>query len=154
MIQKQVLYSEPLCKFTGVLYRRMVLLIGIENISLGIQAKRVYCSIITKDFDTEYVTNNDRVDILAKPLSDGSIALSFINLNGETMSEGYSVSIGDVAGILDSAYDIVKMDEIANSSKYRIENLWTGEVTENITGVVEVHELMPYDQVTVRVYPL
>ena len=53
-------------------------LIALNQDKLGIQAKRVYCSIAESDPDKIYITNNDRIDILAKPLADGDFALSFI----------------------------------------------------------------------------
>ncbi|MBO7335784.1 MAG: glycoside hydrolase family 27 protein, partial [Lachnospiraceae bacterium] len=62
--------------------------IDLNQDPLGIQAKRVYCSLLEKDSDREYVTNNNRVDILAKPLSDGSIAISFINVSDHVKTEG------------------------------------------------------------------
>ncbi|MBO7514166.1 MAG: alpha-galactosidase, partial [Lachnospiraceae bacterium] len=73
-------------------------LIDLNQDALGVQAKRIYSSIPGKyAADREYLTNIDRVDILAKPLSDGSVALSFINVSESEKTEGYSV---DVAAIL------------------------------------------------------
>ncbi|MBE5859471.1 MAG: glycoside hydrolase family 27 protein [Butyrivibrio sp.] len=125
--------------------------IDLNQDSLGIQAKRVFCSLLDKDFDTEYVTSNDRVDILAKPLSDGSIALSFINLSADKMDEGYSVSVKKVASLFEGRAELTA---IKNASAYRLENIWTGEESRVSGDEVRISELEPYDQVTLKVFPL
>ena len=70
-------------------------LIALNQDSLGIQAKRVFCSLNPENPDTSYIVDNNRVDILAKPLADGSLALSFINLSGERKGE-YRVNAMDL----------------------------------------------------------
>jgi alpha-galactosidase len=122
--------------------------IDLNQDSLGIQAKRVFCSLLDKDFDTEYVTSNDRVDILAKPLSDGSIALSFINLSADKMDEGYSVSVKKVASLFEGRAELTA---IKNASEYRLENIWTGEESRVSGDEVRISELEPYDQATLKV---
>ncbi|MBP5670287.1 MAG: alpha-galactosidase, partial [Lachnospiraceae bacterium] len=61
--------------------------IALNQDALGVQAKRVFASKMTDAYgkegtrpDQTYIRDNDRVDVLAKPLADGSVALSFINL--------------------------------------------------------------------------
>ena len=124
-------------------------LIDLNQDKLGVQAKRVYCSLLEDDFDTEYVTNNDRVDILAKPLSDGSVALSFINLSGDEKSENYQISAWEILqGIGDK---LPGADTFADAEKYEVTDLWTGETTVNEEGVFAVDKLSAYENVTVRV---
>lgn len=57
-----------------------------------------------------------------------------------------------------SAGQLIQMlgDKMVNpdlfaSPNYQIHNLWTGEVSENCTGIFGVERLAPYDNVTVRV---
>jgi alpha-galactosidase len=66
-------------------------LITLNQDALGIQAKRIYCSIDNTNPDTAYVANNNRVDILVKPLSNGDIALSFINLSDRVDTNEHSI---------------------------------------------------------------
>ena len=63
-------------------------LIALNQDSLGLQAKRIFTTASKADKgepvtspDKAYITDCDRVDILAKPLADGSLALSFLNLS-------------------------------------------------------------------------
>ena len=53
-------------------------LIALNQDALGIQAKRIFTTaeLSGETADLAYITDCDRVDILAKPLSDGSLALS------------------------------------------------------------------------------
>lgn len=124
-------------------------LIDLNQDKLGVQAKRVYCSLLEDDFDTEYVTNNDRVDILAKPLADGSVALSFINVSGDEKADGYQISVWEILqGIGDK---LPGADTFADAEKYEVTDLWTGEKSENEDGVFSVDKLAAYENVTVRV---
>ena len=54
--------------------------IALNQDKLGIQAKRIYTTKAVEP-DKTYLRDNDRLDVLAKPLADGSIALSFINVS-------------------------------------------------------------------------
>ncbi len=127
-------------------------LIKLNQDELGIQAKRVYCSLLEDDFDTEYVTNNDRVDILAKPLSDGSVAISFINLSPEQKSEGYHISAWEIIqGIGDK---LPAADKFADADRYQVRDLWSGEISENDDGIFSADRLDAYENITIRVTAL
>ena len=56
-------------------------LIALNQDAAGIQTKRVWSSLEQERSDKVYITNNDRADILVKPLSNGDFAISFINLS-------------------------------------------------------------------------
>lgn len=124
-------------------------LIALNQDSLGIQAKRIYCSLAKENPDTTYITNRDRVDILAKPLSDGSIALSFINVSEESKTEGYHASVKDIVNMLGNK--MVKKDCFEKATEYIVTDLWTGEQKENSTGVFSVDSLEACDNVTIKV---
>jgi len=127
-------------------------LIALNQDALGIQAKRIYCSIANDKPDTSYVTNNNRVDILAKPLANGDIALSFINLSDNRDDNEYSVDIERIVSYI--GHKMADSDKFKNASGYSIRNLWTGEQTVNTTGVFSVKGIDAYDNVTFRVSPM
>lgn len=126
-------------------------LIALNQDSLGIQAKRVFCSLNPENPDTSYIVDNNRVDILAKPLADGSLALSFINLSGERKGE-YRVNAMDL--IRKIGDKMINQDTFAQAEEYRVLDLWSEQVTVNATGSFGVNELTPYDSVTIRVTPV
>ncbi len=126
-------------------------LIALNQDSLGIQAKRVFCSLNPENPDTSYIVDNNRVDILAKPLRDGSLARSFINLSGERKGE-YRVNAMDL--IRKIGDKMINQDTFAQAEEYRVLDLWSEQVTVNATGSFGVDELTPYDSVTIRVTPV
>lgn len=127
-------------------------IIALNQDALGIQAKRVYCSIDNTNPDTAYIANNNRIDILAKPLSNGDIALSFINLSDSRDTKEHSV---DVSRIIDYiGHKMVDADKFKNASSYHITDLWTGEGTTNTSRTFSVTGIDAYDNVTVIVTPV
>ncbi|MBP5222699.1 MAG: alpha-galactosidase, partial [Lachnospiraceae bacterium] len=137
-------------------------LIALNQDALGIQAKRIYTSNQSgsalseeeagKPVDQAYLRGNDRVDVLAKPLSDGSIALSFLNLSGEKKTEGYRVDADLIDRLI--GRKMVNRQEFAKAERYRIRNLWTGEETVADSGSFGVDALDAHDQVTYRITPV
>ena len=128
-------------------------LIDLNQDALGVQAKRIYSSIPGKYApDREYLTNIDRVDILAKPLSDGSVALSFINVSETEKNGDYSV---DVSAILNGIGAKLPSGNkwTADTKSFTVTDLWTGEVSENTTGVFGVKTLAACGNVTIKVTP-
>ncbi len=115
-------------------------MIALNRDALGVQAKRVRTTIDTEDPSKEYITNNNRVDILVKPLADGSAAISFINVSEITKEGRFSISADDIP-----------FDTFKKGSKYSVTNLWTGENSVNTTGVFEAGTLAACDNVTIRV---
>ena len=126
-------------------------LIALNQDALGIQAKRIYCSIEPDNPDTAYVVNNDRVDILAKPLANGDIALSFINLSDERDEEEHAVDVERIIEYI--GHKMIDADKFKNASGYRIKDLWTGETTESNSGVFSVKGIDAHDNLTIRITP-
>lgn len=126
--------------------------IALNQDSLGIQAKRIYCSLENEKPDTTYITNNNRVDILAKPLANGDIALSFINLSDTRDENEYSVDVSKIIKFI--GHKMVNLDKFKNASSFSIKDLWTGEVTENTTGTFSIKGIDAYDNITIRVTPM
>jgi alpha-galactosidase len=126
-------------------------LIALNQDALGIQAKRIYCSIEPDNPDTAYVVNNNRVDILAKPMANGDIALSFINLSDERDEEEHAVDVERIIEYI--GHKMIDADKFKNASGYRIKDLWTGETTESNSGVFSVKGIDVHDNLTIRVTP-
>lgn len=126
-------------------------LIALNQDTLGIQAKRIYCSIEPDNPDTAYVVNNNRVDILAKPMANGDIALSFINLSDERDEEEHAVDVERIIEYI--GHKMIDADKFKNASGYKIKDLWTGETTESNSGVFSVKGIDAHDNLTIRVTP-
>ena len=124
-------------------------LIALNQDALGIQAKRIFTSIETDSPDTEYIMDNNRFDVLAKPLADGSIALSFINLSEETWTDTVSICTSDIVKMLGSKMKNAEVFQDATS--YSVVDLWTGDTSSNTTGVFEVSGLEAHGNMTIRI---
>ena len=89
--------------------------------------------------------------MLAKPLSDGSVVLSFFNLSEEASDRSVSVSVSDIAEYIGK-----KMPDCEKFSKavsFELKDLWTGGVTENTSGVFGVNGLEGCGNVTYKITP-
>ncbi|MBR4343511.1 MAG: glycoside hydrolase family 27 protein [Lachnospiraceae bacterium] len=118
-------------------------LIALNQDPLGIQAKRIYTTIESENPSKEYITNNNRVDILVKPLSDGSAAISFINVSEISKEGSFSISADDIP-----------FETFIKGKKYLVTDLWTGKESENTTGTFEVRSLPACDNYTIRIKAL
>ena len=123
-------------------------LISLNQDPLGIQAKRVYTSLCDSAPDKTYITNNDRVDILAKPLKDGAFALSFINLSGKEKQVNHQISMVDITNTFKERIP----KALKEAKGWRVVDLFTEEsyFTED---KVSVETLEAYSNVTVKVIP-
>lgn len=126
-------------------------LIGLNQDPLGIQAKRIYCSLDQDNPDTAYIKDNNRFDIIAKPLANGDVALSFINLHDEDEAKEHSVDVNRVIDYIGEK--MVDVDRFKNATRYTVTDLWTNKQTENTTGVFAVKGLTAHDNMTIRVTP-
>ncbi len=118
-------------------------LIALNQDSLGIQAKRIYCSLADFNPDTTYVRDIDRVDILAKPLSDNSVAICFVNVSEEDKASEYSI---DVETIVKAIGDkMVDKDAFATANSYAVKDLWTKEITNCTDGIIKASGLKAHD---------
>ncbi len=120
-------------------------LIALNQDALGVQAKRIWTSADCKGEspDKIYIEDIDRIDILAKPLADGSIAVCFINVSETRKSGSFAVD--------DKLLSKIFSDRFKCSQKYQIKDLWTGKEWENTTGKFEVTELDACDNVTIKI---
>lgn len=138
-------------------------LIALNQDCLGIQAKRIYTTFVPKDYDETYkaqnpgnpgpdkayITDHNRIDVLAKPLSDGAIALSFINLNDKPWDSEVSVDINLIRNMIGSK--MINADTFFGASSYQVTDLWDESISLNSTGIFTIKHLDGCDNVTVRV---
>ncbi len=120
-------------------------LISINQDPLGIQAKRVYCSLATSRPDKRYIKDNDRVDILAKPLTGGRFAISFINVSEKKKSGRYTVDVKTLKKYF--------KDYVHEAPKYDILDVWSGHEYSLSDGVFEVKDLPACENVTLIITP-
>lgn len=114
-------------------------LIGINQDPLGIQAKRVFTTYSCKDPSKEYIRDINRIDVLAKPLSGGRLAVAVYNLSEETAEEDNMIDLDLIADRLGDKFP----EELGNCDKLKLLNVWTDEtaiVSRNLIGNLIVLE--------------
>ena len=115
-------------------------LIAINQDPLGIQAKRVFCSLCKARPDSTYVRNIDRVDILAKPMSGNRIAVSFINVSEKKKKGKFSLDISSLKKYF--------KDYAPSSGNFTVRDVWTKEERSCDNGIITVKELAPCENRT------
>ena len=98
-------------------------LIALDQDPLGIQAKRIYTTYSCNDPSTAYIRDNNRVDVLAKPLADGDIALAFFNLKQEDHSEKVSLSVDQIIEALGSKLSASSKNGFNKAASYKLKDL-------------------------------
>ncbi len=98
-------------------------LIGIDQDPLGIQAKRIYTTYKCDDPSKEYIRDNNRVDVLAKPLSGGRLAVAVYNLSSSTVEEDIEIDLDLIASRLGERFP----DELRDAQKLKEINVWNGD---------------------------
>ena len=116
-------------------------LIALNQDALGVQAKRIFTTKAVAP-DTTYIRDNDRIDVLAKPLADGSVALAIANVSLGERGDDIEVGMGLVKEYIGNKFgdeefkdNISGSGKLFNSSKFEVTDLWTGE-TKNVQGDV------------------
>ncbi len=142
-------------------------LIALNQDALGIQAKRIFTTAAIPENldaadrtpDRAYITDCDRVDILAKPLADGSLALSFFNLSQEKKCGDFAVDAALIKKYLgdklpESFYDAgVAGTASSYAARYTFKNLWTGETGTFENGRFAVSEIEGCGNITLKISP-
>jgi alpha-galactosidase len=105
-------------------------LIALNQDALGLQAKRIFTTAKTVcgggqmlQPDKDYITDCDRVDVLAKPLSDGSLALCFLNLSQEKKCGEFAVGLELIKKYLGKKLPA----DFYEAKSFEMTNLWSGE---------------------------
>ena len=112
--------------------------------SLGVQAKRIWSSLEAEHPDTTYITNNDRADILVKPLDGGDFAVSFINLSENQIDE-LKIEMSTIQKFLGKKLT----GKYGNS--FEITDLWTGDKSKQTSATFVCKKLAAHDNYTIRV---
>lgn len=121
-------------------------LIDLNQDKLGIQAKRVYTSTGSKNPDTEYIEDNNRFDIMVKPLADDSIALSLFNLDQNSETKPFTVE----KDLLSKLQNKISAD-FMNAASYTVKDLWTKK-TESINDFkITIPPVEPCGNYTVKI---
>ena len=126
-------------------------LIALNQDSLGVQAKRIFTSVESQAPDQDYIREYDRVDILAKPLADGSVALAFFNISQSERKDGYGVDVAEILKYIGSK--MVDADSFKQAAKYQVRDLWSGETAVNTSGRFEIKTLEACGNVVLRITP-
>ncbi|WP_051688902.1 alpha-galactosidase [Butyrivibrio sp. AE2032] len=103
-------------------------LIALDQDPLGIQAKRIFSTAGSSEPDKEYIRDNKRIDILAKPLENGDIALGFFNLDQVIKDDNISTDIDTILKALDNK--AVSTDALKKAASFMVKDLITGGVYE------------------------
>ena len=103
-------------------------LIALDQDPLGVQAKRIFSTAGSSEPDKEYIRDNKRIDILAKPLANGDIALGFFNLDQVIRDDDISTDIDTILKALDNK--AVSTDALKKAASFMVKDLITGVVYE------------------------
>ncbi|MCR4744163.1 MAG: alpha-galactosidase, partial [Lachnospiraceae bacterium] len=125
------------------------MLIAINQDDLGIQAKRVYSSLAKDEPAKEYIRDTDRVDILAKPMIDDQIAISFINVSDSDKDGKYSISFEKIKEI----YANSGLEPPYIRNKYIATDVYTGEQVMVSNGEIQIDGLFACDNKTFILRP-
>ena len=127
-------------------------LIALDQDALGIQAKRIFTTYECAEPDKEYIRDNNRIDILAKPLANGDIALGFFNLSQEQKSDNPAVSVDQILDAIGNK--AADKDLFANAKSYRIKDLCTGEESTTDSRDFAAGILEACDSKVIRITPI
>ena len=123
-------------------------LISLNQDALGIQAKRVYSSIEAFDPSKEYIRDNDRIDILVKPLSDGRFAISFINLSDKDIDDTLKISFADILKAFEGSDSLKELKRLDEVTCFECEDVYSTDTVKVMDGCFEAKGLKAFDNKT------
>ena len=127
-------------------------LIALDRDPLGVQAKRIFTTFECSEPDKEYIRDNNRIDILAKPLANGDIALGFFNLSKDIRTDDPSVTADQIMNKIGGK--AVNNELFESAKRYIIKDLYTGEVTETESNVFSAGILGACESKVIRITPV
>lgn len=130
--------------------------IALNQDKLGVQAKRIYTTKAVAP-DTTYIRDNDRLDVLAKPLADGCIALSFINVGMGDREDEIKISLDLIKDYIGNK--MVDSNNFFNASKFEVMDVWSKKkkIVEGNTFTNKIYgaeKLLATDNLTIVVTPV
>ncbi|MCR5805117.1 MAG: alpha-galactosidase [Clostridia bacterium] len=122
--------------------------IALNQDALGVQAKRIFTTINTSDPSKDYIRDNKRIDVLVKPLSDGSIAVGFFNLDTEDRSDDICITFDEIAGKMNIPSELLGSDE------YQIKDLKTKETWNTCEKRIRISSIKGCASYLVKITPV
>ena len=122
--------------------------IALNQDALGVQAKRIFTTINTSDPSKDYIRDNKRIDVLVKPLSDGSIAVGFFNLDTEARVEDICISFDDIAEKMNIPSGFLSADE------YQIKDLKSKETWSTCEKRIRLSSIKGCASYLVKITPV
>ena len=129
-------------------------LIALDQDMLGVQAKRIFTTFNCDDPSTEYIRDNNRVDVLAKPLDNGDVALAFFNLKNEEHSARIIVSVDQIISAIGNKMNKSATDRFKNASTYQLKDLFSKECTDTFEKNFSIDSISACDCVVYRITPV
>ena len=131
--------------------------LALNQDPLGVQSRRVYTSLAlsTGDPSTEFILNCNRIDVVAKPLANGDVALTFVNCgSGTNGNKSASVDADTIIKYIGDAMADGDGNAFKNAGRYIVTDLWTKESSINTTGTFSATNLGITDTLTIRITPV
>jgi len=123
--------------------------LALNQDPLGIQAKRIYTSA---GGDTQReILGTTRIDVIAKPLANGDVALTFINLESST-ARSATVDVGLI--IEKIGHKMVNSAAFSGAGSYMVKDLWTKDISITESKTFSVTGLAGQTQKTIRITPI
>jgi len=126
--------------------------IALNQDGLGVQAKRIYSSLESALPDKVYIRDNRRVDVLAKPLSNGDVAICFVNLDKEACNRSISVTVDDIIHFIGKK--MVNGESFAAAGEYSMQDLWSGEIKRVKNKMIQIDSIDAFDSIVYRISPV
>ena len=127
-------------------------LIALDQDPLGIQAKRIFTTTECTTPDKDYIRDTKRIDVLAKPLSNGDIALAFFNIENADKEQPVSVNADDIVKAI--GHKMVNANAFAKASSYQIRDLISKEETTVSSKSFGIDSIKACDSKVIRITPI
>ena len=129
-------------------------IIALNQDPLGIQAKRIFTTYMCEDPSTEYIRDNNRVDVLAKPLDNGDIAIAFFNLKSEEHKDNISISANQIISSIGNKMSQSAAESFRKASSYELKDLFSKEFTKHSGKDFSIDSISACDCKVYRISPV
>ena len=130
-------------------------LIALDQDPLGIQAKRIFTTYDPSvDPAKEYIRDNNRVDVLAKPLDNGDIALAFFNLSTDDHDEKITVPFDLIIKMTGAKMPVDSSDHFITAESYKLKDLVTKDESVISAKEISVDHLSACGCKVIRISPM
>ncbi len=129
-------------------------IIALNQDPLGIQAKRIFTTYMCEDPSTEYIRDNNRVDVLAKPLDNGDIAIAFFNLKSEEHKDNISISANQIISSIGNKMSQSAAEAFRKASSYELKDLFSKEFTKHSGKDFSIDSISACDCKVYRISPV